>query len=136
MFSMPKKEFVNDFEKRPGEVIGDLWDLVLNGWEMASGSIRVSNPEIQERIMNFIGINKKEAESKFGFLLKAYEFGGPIHGGMGLGVDRLVALMLGFDDIREVIAFPKNKSAECPMDNSPAPLDQEQLNDLGISLKK
>lgn len=136
MFSMPKEEFVADFEKRPGEVIGDLWDLVLNGWEMASGSIRISNPELQERIMNFVGINKKEADEKFGFLLKAYEYGGPIHGGMGLGVDRLVALMLGFNDIRKVIAFPKNKSAECPMDDSPSHITKSQLNELGLSLNK
>ena len=136
MFSMPKEEFVVDFEKRPGDVIGDLWDLVLNGWEMASGSIRVSNPQVQERIMNFVGINKEEADEKFGFLLKAYEYGGPIHGGMGLGVDRLVALMLGYDDIREVIAFPKNKSAECPMDDSPSPISKIQLDELGLSLSK
>lgn len=136
MFSMPKEEFINDFEKRPGEVIGDLWDLVLNGWEMASGSIRISNPEVQERIMNFIGLNREEANKKFGFLLDAYEYGGPVHGGMGIGLDRLVSLMLGFTDIREVIAFPKNKNAECPMDESPNTIDKIQLDELGIDLKK
>lgn len=136
MFSMPKAEFVDDFEKRPGEVIGDLWDLVLNGWEMASGSIRISNPEVQERIMNFIGLNREEANKKFGFLLDAYEYGGPIHGGMGIGLDRLVALMLGFSDIREVISFPKNKNAQCPMDESPNVLDKIQLDELGIEFKK
>ena len=136
MFSMPKAEFVDDFEKRPGEVIGDLWDLVLNGWEMASGSIRISNPDVQERIMNFIGLNKEEANKKFGFLLDAYEYGGPVHGGMGIGLDRLVALMLGFSDIREVISFPKNKNAQCPMDESPNVLDKIQLDELGIEFKK
>ncbi len=136
MFSMPKEEYVDDFEKRPGEVKGDLWDLVLNGWEMGSGSIRVSNPKIQERIMNFVGFDKKEAEEKFGFLLKAYEYGGPIHGGMGLGLDRLVTLMLRLTDIREVIAFPKNKSAENPMDGSPSNIGKEQLEELGLVVKK
>ncbi len=136
MFSMPKEEFVDDFEKRPGEVIGDLWDLVLNGWEMASGSIRISNPEIQKRIMNFIGLSKEEAMAKFGFLLKAYEYGGPIHGGMGIGVDRLVSLMLKLSDIREVIAFPKNKSAENPMDESPSEISKEQIDELGLSINK
>lgn len=135
MFSMPKPEFVDDFEKRPGEVKGDLWDLVLNGWEMASGSIRVSNPIVQERIMNFIGLDKEEANEKFGFLLDAYKYGGPIHGGMGIGVDRLVALMLGFSDIREVIAFPKNKNAQCPMDDSPSKISDIQMEELGLKLR-
>lgn len=136
MFSMPKEEFVDDFEKRPEETKGDLWDLVLNGWEMASGSIRVSNPQIQERIMNFVGFDKEEAQKRFGFLLQAYEYGGPVHGGMGIGLDRLVTLMLKLSDIREVIAFPKNKNAQCPMDGSPSPISQEQLDELKISLKK
>ncbi len=136
MFSMPKAEFVDDFEKRPGEVKGDLWDLVLNGWEMASGSIRISNPSVQERVMNFIGIDKEEAKIKFGFLLEAYKFGGPVHGGMGIGLDRLISLMLGITDIREVIAFPKNKNAQCPMDESPSPISDVQLDELGITLKK
>lgn len=136
MFSMPKPEFVDEFEKHPGEVIGDLWDLVLNGSELGSGSIRVSNPEIQERIMNLIGFDKKEAHERFGFLLDAYKYGGPVHGGMGLGADRLVALMAGTQDIREVIAFPKNKAAQCPMDGSPGAIDAKQLDELGIKIER
>lgn len=132
MFSMPKQEFIKDFEQRPGEVIGDLWDIVLNGTELGSGSIRVNVPKIQERIMNFIGISKEEANEKFGFLLEAYKYGGPPHGGMGLGLDRIITLMLGLEDIREVIAFPKNKAAECPMDNSPSEVDAMQLKELHI----
>ncbi len=132
MFSMPKPEFVDDFEKRPGEVLGDLWDLTLNGWEMASGSIRISNPSVQKRIMKFIGFDEKEAQKKFGFLLEAYKYGGPVHGGMGIGLDRLVALMLGLSDIREVIAFPKNKNAQCPMDECPSMPEKAQLEELGM----
>ncbi|MBU1975579.1 MAG: aspartate--tRNA ligase [Nanoarchaeota archaeon] len=132
MFSMPKEEFVKDFENRPEEVVGDLWDVVLNGLELGSGSIRVSDPKIQERIMNFVGIDHKEAMEKFGFLLQAYKYGGPVHGGMGLGVDRLVALMVGQTDIREVIVFPKNKNAECPMDGSPSEINKEQMKELGL----
>ena len=79
--------------------------------------------------MKVIGMTKEEAWKKFGFLLEAYEYGGPIHGGMGLGVDRLVALMLGYIDIREVIAFPKNKAAQCPMDGSPAEISEQQLKE-------
>lgn len=134
MFSMPNPEFVDDFEERPGEVIGDLWDLVLNGIEMSSGSIRVNIPEVQERIMNFIGMDKEEANEKFGFLLESYRYGGPPHGGMGIGVDRTVALMAGLNDIREVIAFPKNKNAECPMDSCPSEIDDKQLKELSIKL--
>ena len=86
--------------------------------------------------MNFVGIDEKEAHAKFGFLLDAYQYGGPVHGGMGIGLDRVLALMLGVDDIREVIAFPKNKHAQCPMDGSPGVVDDVQLKELGISLKK
>lgn len=132
MFTMPKPEFIDNFEKNPGDVIGDLWDLTLNGTELASGSIRVSIPEVQERIMKFIGMTKEEANEKFGFLLEAYKFGGPPHGGMGLGLDRLVALMSGINDIREVIAFPKNKNAQCPMDGSPSSIAPKQLKELHI----
>jgi aspartyl-tRNA synthetase len=132
MFTMPKPEFIKDFEKRPGEVIGDLWDLVLNGTELGSGSIRVTVPELQERIMKFIGLSKEAAHQKFGFLLDAYKYGGPPHGGMGLGLDRIVALICGTNDIREIIAFPKNKNAQCPMDGCPSAIDEAQMKELFI----
>ncbi|MBW3020111.1 aspartate--tRNA ligase [Candidatus Woesearchaeota archaeon] len=132
IFSMPKPEFVDDFEERPGEVLGDLWDLVLNGTEMSSGSIRVSDPHLQARMLNFIGIDAKEADEKFGFLLNAYKYGGPCHGGVGVGLDRLVAMMIQLTDIREVIAFPKNKNAECPMDDSPNKISELQMKELHL----
>jgi aspartyl-tRNA synthetase len=132
MFTMPKPEFIDSFEKNPGEVIGDLWDLVLNGTELGSGSMRINVPEIQERVMNLIGIDKKQAEAKFGFLLEAYKYGGPPHGGMGLGIERTVALMCGINDIREVVAFPKTKNAECLMDGSPGDISPQQLKELHI----
>lgn len=84
--------------------------------------------------MNFIGISKEEAHKKFGFLLHAYDYAGPQHGGMGLGFDRIVALLLGGNDIREVIAFPKNKNAQCPMDGSPAEVEDKQLKEANIKL--
>ena len=132
MFSMPKPEFIRNFEKNPKEVIGDLWDIVLNGVELGSGSIRVNDPSVQERIMKLIGLSKQEAEKKFGFLLHAYTYGAPPHGGMGIGFDRVVALMCGVNDIREVIAFPKNKAAQCPMDGSPSDVPEEHLKELHI----
>lgn len=132
MFTMPKAEFVDNFEERPGEVIGDLWDLVLNGTELGSGSIRVNRPELQKRVMRFIGLSEDQAYAKFGFLLDAYKYGGPPHGGMGLGVDRLAAILGGSNDIREFIAFPKNKAAQCPMDGSPSEIEDSQLKELYI----
>ncbi|MDO8459540.1 MAG: aspartate--tRNA ligase [Nanoarchaeota archaeon] len=134
MFTMPKQEHLEFLEKDPGKVQGNLFDIVLNGTELGSGSIRITNPEIQERVMKIIGMAKEEAHKKFGFLLEAYEYGGPVHGGMGLGFDRLVALMLGYNDIREVIAFPKNKAAQCPMDGSPAEVSELQLKETHIKL--
>ncbi len=134
MFSSPRKEYIESMEKDPGKVKADLYDLVLNGVELGSGSIRINDPELQERVMKIIGMPKEEAWKKFGFLLEAYEYGGPVHGGMGLGIDRLVALMLGFSDIREVIAFPKNKAAQCPMDGSPADVSDLQLKEANIKL--
>jgi aspartyl-tRNA synthetase len=134
IFSMPKDEHIQHLEKDPSKVLGKLFDIVLNGTELGSGSIRISQPELQERVMAVIGLKKEEARKKFGFLLDAYGYGGPIHGGMGLGFDRLVALMLGTDDIREVIAFPKNKAAQCPMDGSPSELDAKQMKEAHILL--
>jgi aspartyl-tRNA synthetase len=134
VFCSPKQEHLSLLESDPAKVKGDLFDVVLNGTEIGSGAIRISTPEIQKRCMNVIGMTDEEAEEKFGFLLKAYQYGGPIHGGMGLGYDRLLALMLGITDIREVIAFPKNKNAQCPMDGSPATIDEAQLKDLCLKL--
>jgi aspartyl-tRNA synthetase len=134
IFTSPKKEHIPYLEKDNGKVLGDLFDLVLNGTELGSGSIRINNPELQEQVMRVIGLKKEDARKKFGFLLDAYEFGGPVHGGMGLGFDRLVALMLGYNDIREVIAFPKNKSAQCPMDGSPAEVEPIQLKETNINI--
>lgn len=132
MFTSPRDEDLKFLEKSPEKVKGKLYDLVLNGVELGSGSIRINQPELQERVMRVIGMTKDEAEERFGFLMNAFRYGAPPHGGMGLGLDRTIALMCGFNDIREVIAFPKNKKAECPMDGSPSEVDAKQLRDLGI----
>ena len=131
-FTMPRSEDVEFLEKDPGRVQAQLYDLVLNGIELGSGSIRINDPGLQERVLKVIGIGSKEAKDKFGFLLEAYRYGAPVHGGIGWGFDRTVALMLGFNDIREVIAFPKNKKAECPMDGSPSGVDERQLRELHV----
>jgi|TARA_Y100000310_G_scaffold342807_1_gene447554 aspartyl-tRNA synthetase len=132
IFTAPKKEHLKFLEKNPEKVYADLYDLVLNGVELGSGSIRETNPETQQQVMKVIGISKEESQKKFGFLMEAFKYGTPPHGGIGLGFDRIVALMCGYNDIREVIAFPKNKNAECPMDGSPNDVNDEQLKELHI----
>lgn len=133
-FCMPHYDDVEDLENKIPVARAQQYDLVLNGYELGSGAIRISNPELQKKVMGLIGIDEKKAEERFGFLLRAYKFGGPVHGGMGLGVDRLCALMIGTGDIREVIAFPKNKAAQCPMDGCPSPIEDKQLKELSIKL--
>jgi aspartyl-tRNA synthetase len=132
MFTMPQERFLADFEKRPGEVKGDLYDLVCNGVELASGSIRIHDPELQKRIFTFLGFSEELAQQRFGFLLEAFKYGPPPHGGIAPGFDRLVAMMAGESTIREVIAFPKNTLGQCPMDDSPSLVDPKQLDDLHI----
>lgn len=136
MFTMPKEQFLSTMEENPGEVIGDLYDLVCNGYELASGSIRIHDPEIQKRIFDIVGFSHEQAEEKFGFLLKAFRFGAPPHGGIAPGLDRLVMILSGVESIKDVIAFPKNNVMASPMDESPSAVDESQLNDLGLCLIK
>ncbi|MBU90583.1 aspartate--tRNA ligase [Candidatus Woesearchaeota archaeon] len=134
IFTAPKREYIQFLDKDPSKVYADLYDLVLNGLELGSGSIRETNPATQEKLMKIIGLSHEQARKKFGFLMDAFKYGTPPHGGMGLGFDRIVALMCGYNDIREVIAFPKNKDAKCPMDGSPSDVPDEQLKELNIKL--
>ena len=134
IFTKPKEECIKLLDKDPSKVYANLFDIVLNGTELGSGSMRITQPELQKKVMKVIGMTEKQAEEKFGFLLEAYRYAAPPHGGMGLGFDRTVALMSGTTDIREVIAFPKNKNAECPMDESPGKVTDEQLKDVHIKL--
>ncbi len=134
-FSMPKKEHIALLEKSPEKVHAELYDAVLNGTELGSGAIRINSPEMQEKVFGVVGMTKEKAERRFGFLLEAYKYGAPVHGGMGLGLDRLVAMMQGFNDIREVIAFPKTKAAENPMDGSPSDIDEKHMRELHITIK-
>jgi aspartyl-tRNA synthetase len=134
MFTMPQERFVADFEKKPAEVKGDLYDLVCNGVELASGSIRIHDPELQKRIFTFLGLSEEQAQRRFGFLLEAFRYGPPPHGGIAPGFDRLVAMMAGEPTIREVITFPKNTLGQCPMDSSPSEVDPKQLEELSIRI--
>jgi aspartyl-tRNA synthetase len=136
LFTWPQEKYHALLERDPGSVKGDLYDLVLNGYELASGSIRIHDPELQKRIFNIAGIGPEEAEKKFGFLTEAFTYGAPPHGGIAPGLDRLVMLMAGETSIKEVIAFPKNSFAVSPMDDCPNEVDQKQLDELHLRIMK
>jgi aspartyl-tRNA synthetase len=134
MFTQPQEQYHAALEQDPGAVKGDLYDLVLNGYELASGSIRIHDSELQKRIFNIVGFDPEEAERRFGFLTGAFKYGAPPHGGIAPGLDRLVMLMAGRTSIKEVIAFPKNSFAVSPMDDSPGGVEQKQLDELRIRI--
>ena len=134
IFTHPKNEDMDKLETAPGEVRAKAYDVVLNGIEIGGGSIRIHRKDVQARVLHVIGLEYEEAEKKFDFLLRAFKYGAPPHGGIALGFDRLVALMCGLNDIREVIAFPKNKAAENPMDGSPQEWTEEFLKELRMKL--
>ncbi|UCE03995.1 MAG: aspartate--tRNA ligase [Candidatus Latescibacterota bacterium] len=134
MFTMPEPESRARIESDPGSVYGQLYDLVCNGVELGSGSVRIHDPALQRRIMRQIGLQEEEIERKFGFLLQALEYGAPPHGGIALGLDRLVMLLAGGTSLRDVIAFPKTQRAASPMDGSPSQISPEQLRELGLQL--
>ncbi|MEX2324974.1 MAG: aspartate--tRNA ligase [Nitriliruptoraceae bacterium] len=133
-FTAPADEFVDDFEQRPDEATARAYDIVLNGTELASGSVRIHDEVLQRRVFRFLGISDEDAELKFGFLLRGFSFGVPPHCGIAPGIDRLVMLLTGSATIRDVIAFPKTQSGACPLTDAPAPYDETALNELGLRL--
>ena len=135
-FTAPVEEDLPNLEKDPGSIRSYQFDLVLNGNELASGSVRNCRREVQERILALMKHSKEESARRFGMLLNALEAGAPPHGGIGLGLDRITALLAGEESIREVIAFPKTAQAVCPLTESPNVVDGQQLVDLGITLIK
>jgi aspartyl-tRNA synthetase len=135
MFSRPQEAFIAGLEKDPGAAKGDLYDLVLNGYELASGSIRIHESDLQKRIFSIVGFDPENAEKRFGFLTEAFKYGAPPHGGIAPGLDRLVMLMAGETSIKEVIAFPKNSFAQSPMDECPGEVDAKQLDELHLAIK-
>jgi aspartyl-tRNA synthetase len=132
-FCMPD-DISDNLEKNPLKIRAKTYDLVLNGTELLSGSIRIHNPEIQSRVFKILGIGKEEAEKKFGFLLKAFSYGAPVHGGFAIGLDRLIQILSKAESIREVIAFPKNQSAQDMMSGAPSEITEKQLKEVSIKL--
>ena len=134
-FTSPVEGHEDLIDTDPGAALSQHYDLIWNGWELGSGSIRVHRQEIQERIFRAMGMTDEEARAKFGWFLDALRMGAPPHGGFALGIERFVALLAGESNIREVIAFPKTASGSDPLTGAPAPTTKERLDELGISLK-
>ncbi len=133
-FTSPTDECMDKLDGNKGEVYAKAYDMVLNGIELSSGSIRITNPDLQKKMFEMLGLSDEEAYEKFGFLMDAFKFGAPPHGGMGIGLDRLVMQMLKAPTLRDVVLFPKVQNASEPMTNAPAGVDKQQLVDLGIAV--
>lgn len=131
-FTSPKPEYIDTFDTDPGSALAYAYDIVCNGNEIGGGSIRIHRPDIQERVFKVMGISEEEANEKFGFLLEAFKYGAPPHGGIAFGWDRITALLAGVDSIREVIAFPKSGGGVDPLTDAPGPITPEQRKETGI----
>ncbi len=135
-FTSPADGHEDLLETDPGAARAKAHDMVLNGWEIGGGSVRIHRQEVQEKVFRALGIGADEAQAKFGFLLEALQYGAPPHGGIAFGLDRIVALMAGVDSIRDVIAFPKTQRAQCLLTKAPSPVDERQLRELHIRLRR
>ena len=135
-FTMPKEDCLQYLDTDPSKVIAKAFDLTLNGIELSSGSMRITDPELQEKMFRALNLTDEEIEAKFGFLVEAYKYGAPPHGGMGIGLDRIAMLLCKADSLRDVTAFPKVQNASELMSSCPAPVDKESLDVLGIEIKE
>lgn len=135
-FTMPKEECLQYLDTDPSKVTAKAFDLTLNGIELSSGSMRITDPELQQKMFKALKLTDEEIEAKFGFLVEAYKYGAPPHGGMGIGLDRVAMLLCGADSLRDVTAFPKVQNASELMSSCPAPVDKESLDVLGIAITK
>jgi aspartyl-tRNA synthetase len=131
-FTSPRDEDLPKLETDPGAVMAKAYDLVINGYEIGGGSIRIHSPEVQGQVFRVLGMTEEQARQRFGFLLDALKYGAPPHGGIAFGMDRLIMVLAGTDNIRDVIAFPKNQKARDLMTGAPAPVDARQLKELGL----
>ena len=135
-FTMPEEDCIKYLDSDPGKVIAKAYDLVLNGTELSSGSIRITDYELQQKMFEALGLTEEEIAAKFGFLVEAYKYGAAPHGGMGIGLDRIAMIMCGAESLRDVVAFPKVQNASELMSNAPDKVDETQLEELGISIVK
>ena len=135
-FTAPKAEDVDKLFSDPEHVSSRAYDLVLNGYELLSGSIRIHDQDLQEKVFEAIGLTMEQAKEKFGFFLEAFKYGAPPHGGVGIGLERLTMVLAGTDNIRDVVAFPTTNSSLSLMDEAPNTVDPKQLQILGIEISK
>ena len=135
-FTAPKDEHVDHLVSDPGRCLAKAYDMVLNGWEIGGGSVRIHRADMQSKVFSALGIGDEEARAKFGFLLDALQYGAPPHGGIAFGLDRIVTMMAGAPSIRDVIAFPKTQRAQCLLTDAPSPVDERQLRELHIRLRQ
>jgi aspartyl-tRNA synthetase len=135
-FTSPIPEDLPKLETDPGHIISQAYDIVVNGSEIGGGSIRIHNPEVQAKVFDLLNISKQQAEDRFGFFLRALEYGAPPHGGIAFGLDRLVMILTGTDNIRDVMAFPKTQRGQCLMTGAPSTVDQKQLDELNLRVSK
>ncbi|MEY3847432.1 MAG: hypothetical protein RL615_422 [Pseudomonadota bacterium] len=134
-FTSPKDEHLNYLQTDPGKCLAKAYDMVLNGWEIGGGSVRIHKESVQSQVFRALNIGPEEAQAKFGFLLDALQYGAPPHGGIAFGLDRIVTMMTGAESIRDVIAFPKTQRAQCLLTQAPSPVDEKQLRELHIRLR-
>lgn len=136
MFTSPREQDIELLDTHPEQTKARAYDLILNGVELGGGSIRIHRRDWQEKMFAAVGLSKEEAYEKFGYLLDAFEYGTPPHGGVAFGIDRLIMLMAGRDSIRDVIAFPKTQSTACPLTNAPSKVSPKQLRELSIKVRE
>jgi aspartyl-tRNA synthetase len=135
-FTRPRDEDLKYFDTDPTKILSIAYDIVINGYEAGGGSLRIYDQDVQKKVFSTLGLSDEDIKRKFGFFIDAFQYGTPPHGGMAFGLDRLAMILGGTENIRDVIAFPKNLGAVCPMSMAPGEVDQAQLDDLGIELKK
>jgi aspartyl-tRNA synthetase len=135
-FTAPKDGHEDYLQTDPGKCLAKAYDMVLNGWEIGGGSVRIHREEVQSKVFRALNIGAEEARAKFGFLLDALQYGAPPHGGIAFGLDRIVTMMTGAESIRDVIAFPKTQRAQCLLTQAPSTVDEKQLKELHIRLRQ
>ena len=135
-FTSPKDGHEDYLTSDPGKCLAKAYDMVLNGWELGGGSVRIHKEKVQSKVFRALNISEEEAAAKFGFLLDALQYGAPPHGGLAFGLDRIVTMMSGAESIRDVIAFPKTQRAQCLLTQAPSPVDEKQLRELHIRLRQ